>query len=114
ADPLTAYLASLERFRGLGSDLLVLPSHGLPFRGLDTRLDQLAQHHRRRLELVHDALDRPRTATECSFVIFAQAMAEDQWFLALAETLAHLHHLVTIGAARREVDSSGMVRFVRT
>lgn len=111
ADPLTAYLDSLERFRGLASDILVLPSHGLPFRGLDTRLNQLTHHHRRRLELVHDALDRPRTATECSHVLFARAMAEGQWYLALAETLAHLHHLVTIGAVRREEDASGVIRF---
>lgn len=114
ADPLTAYLDSLQRFRGLASDVLVLPSHGLPFRGLNSRLDQLMQHHRRRLELIHDALDGPRTATECSHVLFARAMAEGQWFLALAETLAHLHHLVTIGAARREDDASGIIRFLRT
>src|SRR5690606_21375816 len=111
ADPLTTYLDSLERFRGLAADTLVLPSHGLPFRGLDARLDQLKQHHRRRLELVHEALDRPRTATECSQVLFARAMAEGQWFLALAETIAHLHHLVTIGAARREVGNDGVIRF---
>lgn len=114
ADPLTTYLDSLERFRGLAADTLVLPSHGLPFRGLDARLDQLKQHHRRRLELVHEALDRPRTATECSQVLFARAMAEGQWFLALAETIAHLHHLVTIGAARREVGNDSVIRFART
>ena len=113
ADPLTAYLASLDRFRGLDSDILVLPSHGLPFRGLETRLDQLSRHHRRRLDLVHDVLDRPRTATECSYVLFARAMAEGQWYLALAETLAHLHHLVATGAAQRETDSKGVIRFVR-
>ena len=114
ADPLTAYLDSLERFRGLASDILVLPSHGLPFRGLNIRLDQLAHHHRRRLELVHEALDQPRTATECSHVLFARAMSEGQWYLALAETLAHLHHLVTIGAVRREIDTDRVIRFART
>lgn len=113
ADPLTDYLASFERFRGLPETTLVLPSHGLPFRGLDARLDQLEQHHHRRLERAHDALDRPRTATECSYVLFARAMQEGQWYLALAETLAHLHRLETLGAVRREVDRNGVVRFER-
>lgn len=111
ADPLTDYLDSLERFRGLPADTLVLPSHGLPFRGLDARLDQLAHHHDRRLALVLDALNQPQTATECSHVLFARAMAEGQWYLALAETLAHLHRLVTVGAARRQIDGNGVIRF---
>ncbi len=113
ADPLTDYLTSLERFRGLPATTLVLPSHGLPFRGLDHRLDQLAEHHRRRLDLAQGALERPLTATECAHVLFARAMAEGQWYLALAETLAHLHRLETLGAARREVDRMGVIRFVR-
>lgn len=114
ADPLTDYLASLKRFRGLPDDTLVLPSHGLPFRGLDVRLDQLAHHHQRRLDIVFDSLDQPRTATECAHVLFARAMAEGQWYLALAETLAHLHRLVTIGFVRREIDADGVIRFART
>lgn len=113
ADPLTDYLASLERFRGLPADTLVLPSHGLPFRGLDARLDQLTHHHQRRLDLVYDVLDQPRTATECAHFLFARAMAEGQWYLALAETLAHLHRLVTLGSVRRETDTNGVIRFAR-
>lgn len=114
ADPLSDYLASLDKFRGLPSDTLVLPSHGLPFRGLDARLDQLAHHHQQRLGIVHDALDQPRTATGCAHVLFARAMTEGQWFLALAETLAHLHRLVTVGAAQWQADSGGIIRFART
>ncbi|MCL4766968.1 MAG: MBL fold metallo-hydrolase [Hyphomicrobiaceae bacterium] len=114
ADPLAAFLASLERFRGVAAATLVLPSHGLPFRGLDARLSQLEQHHRRRLELALGALDWPRTAAECAQVLFARALAEGQWFLALAETLAHLHRLEAMGAARREVDGDGLVRFARS
>ena len=114
ADPLTSYLQSLERFRGLPETTLVLPSHGLPFWGLDARLTQLEEHHRKRLELAHDALDRPRTATECSHVLFARAIEGGQWYLALAETLAHLHRLETLGEIHRDVDRSGIVRFLRS
>lgn len=113
ADPLTSYLASLERFRGLPETALVLPSHGLPFWGLDARLRQLEEHHRKRLEHAHDALDQPRTAAECSHVLFARAIEGGQWYLALAETLAHLHRLETLGTIRRAVDRSGVIRFER-
>ena len=46
ANPLARYLESLETLRGaIPADVLVLPSHNLPFYGLDTRIDQLASHH---------------------------------------------------------------------
>src|SRR5439155_19820117 len=45
-DPLARYLASLDRLRAaLPPDILVLPSHNLPFRGVHTRIDALAAHH---------------------------------------------------------------------
>lgn len=49
ADPLGEYLSSLERFRALPADTLVLPSHGLPFTGLHCRIAELARHHDERL-----------------------------------------------------------------
>ncbi len=41
ANPLQAWFASLERFRELPDDLLVLPSHNEPFLGLHTRIDAI-------------------------------------------------------------------------
>jgi len=38
ANPMKEYLDSLTRFETLPADTLVLPSHGLPFRALHTRL----------------------------------------------------------------------------
>ena len=45
ANPLTLYLDSLDRYRELPADTLVLPSHGKPFTGLQRRIGQLADHH---------------------------------------------------------------------
>ncbi|HTR83519.1 MAG TPA: MBL fold metallo-hydrolase, partial [Reyranella sp.] len=45
ADALTWFLDGFSRFRRLPADALVLPSHGFPFIGLHTRLDQLVAHH---------------------------------------------------------------------
>src|SRR5688572_11717120 len=50
ANPLPLYLASIERLRALPADTLVLPSHGRPFRGLHTRIDQLQRHHDERFD----------------------------------------------------------------
>ncbi|MCW5772846.1 MAG: MBL fold metallo-hydrolase, partial [Rhodospirillaceae bacterium] len=63
ADPLTDYLTSLGRFRPLPEDALVLPSHGLPFTGLQLRLDQLIGHHEERLEALAAGLDRAGKTT---------------------------------------------------
>src|SRR5580765_4269249 len=48
-NPLRLYLDSLARFRPLPEDTLILPSHGLPFRGLHARLEYLRHHHEERL-----------------------------------------------------------------
>ncbi len=50
ADPLAQYLHSMDKFRHLPEDTLVLPSHDWPFHGLLGRLDDLSVHHEQRLE----------------------------------------------------------------
>jgi glyoxylase-like metal-dependent hydrolase (beta-lactamase superfamily II) len=52
---------SIDRFKSLPQDTLVLPSHGKPFQGLHTRIQQLHDHHRDRLAEVMEAV-RPKPA----------------------------------------------------
>jgi glyoxylase-like metal-dependent hydrolase (beta-lactamase superfamily II) len=112
-DPLTDYLDSLERFGKLDGKALVLPSHGLPFTGLHPRVAQLQRHHQQRLDKAIQTLDRPMTGTEVSQVLFARAVEGGEWYLALAETLAHLHRLETEGLVTRAMDEKGVIRFAR-
>jgi glyoxylase-like metal-dependent hydrolase (beta-lactamase superfamily II) len=112
-DPLSDYLASLERFEPLPADTLVLPSHGLPFIGLHARLRQLRAHHEERLAQFLDAMDRPRSAYELAGIVFERAMQEGQGRFALAETLAHLRYGETQGQARRITAADGGITFVR-
>ncbi|WP_439955514.1 hypothetical protein, partial [Klebsiella pneumoniae] len=50
-DPLTDWLNSLAKVkREVPDDVLVLPAHNEPFRGLHARLDHLARGHERGLE----------------------------------------------------------------
>ena len=64
ADSLTLYLDSIERMRAIDPGVLVLPSHGLPFKGLHTRIDQLQAHHAERFaEVLESCAVAPRTAS---------------------------------------------------
>lgn len=113
ADPLSEYLTSLPRFTALDPETLVLPSHGLPFYGLQTRVRELASHHEVRLATTLAALDRPKTAVACSCALFDAKLVESQWLLTMAETLAHLHRLVTLGQVARRVEPDSRVLFER-
>jgi glyoxylase-like metal-dependent hydrolase (beta-lactamase superfamily II) len=110
-NPLRLYLDSLQRFRPLPGDTLVLPSHGLPFRGLHHRLDYLRQHHDERLAETVGAIVEPRTASELVPVLFRRQLDTHQLGFAIGETLAHLHYLEAEGHAERHVDATGIHRF---
>ncbi len=112
-NPLRLYLESIERYRPLAPDTLVLPSHNLPFRGLHERLDQLQRHHAERLDVALAALDRPRSGAEIVPVLFAREMDLHQLGFAIGEALAHLHYLEWQGRARRIIGADGVHRFQR-
>jgi glyoxylase-like metal-dependent hydrolase (beta-lactamase superfamily II) len=112
-DPLRLYLDSLGRFEPLAADTLVLPSHGLPFRGLHDRLEFLRQHHAARLAEVAGALREPRTAAELVPVLFHRALDTHQLGFAIGEVLAHLNFLESHGDAARVTDADGVHRFTK-
>ncbi len=100
-EPLQRYLDSLKGLRGLDVDL-VFPGHGPLFHDLDGRIDELIEHHEERLEIMHAALDgRSATPFEISRRVFDEGLTDHQLRFALAETLAHLEHLVNEGRAER-------------
>jgi glyoxylase-like metal-dependent hydrolase (beta-lactamase superfamily II) len=101
ADPVGEFLASLERFAELPADTLVLPSHGLPFRGGHTRIDQLVSHHRARLDALQFACAEPRTAAEVLPVLFDRDYDNHQLFFAMGEAIAHLNYLMHRGRLER-------------
>jgi glyoxylase-like metal-dependent hydrolase (beta-lactamase superfamily II) len=111
ANPLRLYLDSLKRFRPLPEATLVLPSHGLPFRGLHARLDHLRHHHDERLAETFGAIAEPRTAAELVPVLFRRQLDTHQLGFAIGETLAHLHYLEAEGQAARLVGADGIHRF---
>ena len=112
-NPLHYYLDSLAKFRALDDAALVLPSHGLPFRGLHARLDALVQHHAARLTEAADALVEPRTGAELIPILFRRELDAHQLGFAIGETLAHLNFLEAEGRAARLVGADGVQRFAK-
>jgi glyoxylase-like metal-dependent hydrolase (beta-lactamase superfamily II) len=112
ADPLSLYLASLDRLRPLPADTLILPSHGKPFRGLHARIDQLHAHHAERLAEVMDACAvAPQSAADVLPVLFKRALDLHQTTFAMGESVAHLHALWLAGRLVRQRGADGVWRF---
>jgi glyoxylase-like metal-dependent hydrolase (beta-lactamase superfamily II) len=101
-DPLTAYLASLDAVARFRADE-ALPAHEYRFRRIDVRAADLVAHHQRRSAEVLRAVDH--LAQPTAWAIAAHLTWSRGWAalhgmmrrMALAETLAHLHHLRTTG-----------------
>jgi glyoxylase-like metal-dependent hydrolase (beta-lactamase superfamily II) len=112
ADPLTLYLDSIERMRAIDAGVLVLPSHGLPFKGLHTRIDQLQAHHAERFaETLEACAEAPQSAFELVPVLFKRPLDLHQMTFAMGESLAHLHALWFRGKLERLIGADGVIRF---
>lgn len=110
-DPIRYFLDSLNRFRELPRDVLVLPSHGRVFVGLHDRLDEIVEHHRERLDDVEAACDEPRSAAELLPVIFRRELDVHQLTFAMGEAIAHLNYLLAEGRVSCTRDGDGTFRF---
>ena len=112
AKPLQLYLDSLGKYEGLPKDVLILPSHGRPFRNLHTRINQLREHHVDRLaETLAACAEKPCNAHDIVSVIFRRQFDIHQLTFAIGEALAHLHALWHRGELVRVVGDDGVIRF---
>ena len=115
ADPLGDWIDSIEHLRStLGDQLLVLPAHGEPFRGLHARLDRLAQGHERGLQRLRRSLtESPKRTVDVFGALFARAIDSNGELLGMAtgEGVAHLNHLLARDEAVRETGADGVYRY---
>ncbi len=108
-NPLKRYTETLRSMRSLPVEL-VLPGHGPLFHDLEGRIDELLTHHEERLEeMLQEIKDQPKTPHEVSRKVFRYGLSIYERCFALAETLAHLDHLVLEARAERVDD--GLVSF---
>ncbi|UTW56746.1 MBL fold metallo-hydrolase [Kordiimonas sp. SCSIO 12610] len=112
ANPLAQWISSLNRMLGITSNPIVLPSHGPVYRGLEERLNALIEGHYNKLVKLHAYLDEPKSSVECFPALFRRKITGMDFFLALGETVAHLHLLRSLGLAEESKDGR-LVKFVR-
>jgi len=113
-DPLARFLDSLAAYEALPPDTLVLPSHGLPFRGIPLRVAQLRAHHDARLgelDAAVRAAAAPLSAADLIPVLFPRELDLQQRFFAMGETIAHLNFLWHAALLDRRVAADGTIRF---
>ncbi len=108
ADPLGEWLTSTNGFMAHArADHLVLPGHKLPFTGLPTRLQQMADNHHGALARLMTHLARPARAAECFVPLFKREIGEAEFGLALVEAVAHLNYLLRRGQVSRSLGADG-------
>jgi glyoxylase-like metal-dependent hydrolase (beta-lactamase superfamily II) len=110
-NPLKLFIRSLDRHARFPADTLVLPAHGLPFRGLHGRVAFLQAHHQLRLGKIAAACARPKTAADILPVLFQRRLDGHVIGIAMGEAMAHLHYLAGEGRLVREIGNDGVIRF---
>jgi glyoxylase-like metal-dependent hydrolase (beta-lactamase superfamily II) len=114
ADPLSEWLASLASIKErVSDDVLILPSHNEPFRGLHARLDALIAGHEQRLSRLTAELASPRRAVDLFSLLFRRRVGMDMLGMATGESVAHLNCLIGRGVAVRELDAGGVAWYRR-
>lgn len=92
-DSLTAFLASLDRVAALGAGR-VIPSHGLPFDGLPSRVAEIRDHHENRCEVIRRGVAAgARTPHELVAVLWPRQLTPFQYRFAIYEIMAHLKYM---------------------
>ncbi len=111
---LGAYLAALASLiETVPNTVLVLPGHGLPFRGLHQRALALIEHHAARCaEIAQACTAAPRSAAELIPTVFRRELDAHQTGFAFGEVLAHINHMVVEGTLRRVDDGGPIDRFI--
>ncbi len=110
ADPLGDWFDSLAHFeRTIPDDVLVLPSHNEPFRGLHSRLRSLEHGHQRGLDRLRKSLAEPKRVVDLFGALFARNVYADPHLLGMAtgECIAHLNYLIARDEVRVERGDDG-------
>lgn len=111
-NPLADFLGSLDRLAALPVDL-ALPGHGPLITAFHERLAELRAHHEERLRLMRAAAGAGATAFEvCMQVFRIDTLSPHQMRFAIAETLAHLDYLTSLGRLERSERRPALYRIL--
>lgn len=111
ADPLAAYLDSLDQVAALDDVSVVLPAHGQPFPDLPGRVAAIRAHHDERLATLRDASKTIGWASVAD--LSKQLFRQRSWGpMAESETYAHLEHLRLAGQAERRGEEGTALEYL--
>ena len=114
ANPLAGWFESLHRMKSLlPDDVLVLPSHGKPFRGVKGRLDALIEEHEVGLEKLRQYCVEPQRVVDVFPTLFKSEITDSNLMMATGEAQAHLSYLLYEGELGISTDETG-VRWYQT
>lgn len=105
-DPLGDFLESQRKVQRFDVDE-ILPAHGAVYRDHIHRANQLIQHHHYRMDLMYDVIKAepaPAYRVAAKSFNFDHDAPLSYQFPATFETLAHLHHMRTLGRATMDVE----------
>lgn len=111
ANPIDDALAGWENLKNLPRDTAVLPSHGLPFTGLQIRLEQLAAHCHQRTDLLVCACSASAISTCEAMATVYQHDPPSSPRIAILEMQAHLNFLMAKGAVVSRTSPDGVRRY---
>ena len=112
-DVLGLFLSSLERLAAeIDDDVLILPGHHSPFRGLKVRVREVTQHHDERLAAIVSACAQaPRSAADLLEILFRYPLDRGVMALAFGEACAHVNRLLEDGRITALLEEDGVERY---
>ena len=112
ADPMGFWLESCRKLKDLLDDeVLVLPSHGKPFRGAPGRLQALIDEHEDNFDALRSLCREPQRAIDTFAALFKSRITDGNLIMATGEAVAHLNHMLQQGSLVRETDDDGVHRY---
>ncbi len=115
ANPLLQWLSSCKQLQEfVPEDVLVLPSHGYPFRGARQRLQQLIDRHREALDKLYELCEMPQRAVDTFPALFRRPVDAKSLIIATGESLAHLNYLLAEDQLQVATDADGIKRYSQT
>lgn len=109
ANPLAGWFKSLHRLKTLlPDDVLVLPSHGKPFRGIKGRLDALIEEHQTGLDQLREFCREPKRVLDVFPTLFKSKISDGNLIMATGEAIAHLNYLLYEGEFNIDTDEQGV------
>jgi glyoxylase-like metal-dependent hydrolase (beta-lactamase superfamily II) len=108
-NPLKDWLQSCAKLKAfLPEDVLVLPAHHDPFRGVRHRLTAIIREHEENLTKLHEACREKKRAVDVFPVLFKSQITPTNAVPAAGEAVAHLNFLLQRGDLTRSADADGV------